>query len=72
MQVNEIEKIYEGDDFSKNLKEYLLKEIDNDRTNPFGKEITKKTILNTIIHCTILIATLIYISNKESDKVKCT
>ena len=68
MRVKELQNIISGesgDNFHNNLENYLLNEIRNKNPtyyNPFVQnEITLKMVISTLLECTIILATLMYL-----------
>lgn len=71
MKINELEKIMSNNNFQENLERQLISEImerENSEAflNPFASEkISRKMILTTIIHCTVVLATIMYMLNRR-------
>lgn len=69
MDTKEItEIINNSDNFSEDLEKYLLKKIAKPfNQNPFmiSEEISNRLLLNTIIYCTVTLASLLYILKKR-------
>lgn len=68
MKLEEIKEITRNADFTKNMENYLLEEItENGFEHPLPKspfdpeDVTNKLIFNTILYCTLLLATLMYV-----------
>lgn len=76
MKLSELESIIGNTNFEHNLEEYIYSETLTDgnnsalKYNPFSHEsITNKLILTTVIRCTIIISSFIYLLyNKEDNK----
>lgn len=71
MRIQELQNIITTDNFHADLEEYLLEEIQNNNpkyADPFSRdEVTLKMILSTILKCTLILATLMYLFNKKEE-----
>lgn len=77
MDIIELEKILKTSNFQKHLENYITHEIieknifNSSKNNPFMPEvISKKLILITIVKCTVIIVSMIYLMNKNSMGVE--
>lgn len=69
MQTKKITTILEGDNFSEDLENYILTEIDNETVNhnPFtarDEGVSNKILLKSIICCTVILANIIYLLHR--------
>lgn len=62
-KINEI--LHSTDDFTNNMESYLTGIIMDDK-NPFStNEVNNRTLLNALIKCTLVIATMIYMLHRS-------
>ena len=69
MKLKELEQIINTSNFQELLEKQLVMEVDEktNETNPFNEaEITNNLIISTIIHCTVILASIIYLLHKKT------
>lgn len=65
MKLSELEVILNNNNFPEHLEEHIISELDDEK-NPFTeKRVTNEMIVSTIIHCTIILASIIYILHRK-------